>query len=137
VVDNANRDGITRKFKPLLDVLIVVHFIETTAQAKSSPWMRPHVRGEGPLKLGFKIWCCCCSCRGYLCTFQMYEGRPLDPITNNEKGMILCVVDDLLTLFQGLNHVVYCDNFFSSGDLVQRANGFPRGLIKGQTPLQW
>ena len=40
-----------------------------------------HARGKvrmhnKPVKMGFKVWCCCCSCCGYLCTFQAYEGRP-------------------------------------------------------------
>ena len=32
-----------------------------------------------PIKAGFKVWSCCCSCCGYLCTFQVYEGKPIDP----------------------------------------------------------
>ena len=30
-----------------------------------------------PVKLGFKVWCCSCSCCGYLCTFDVYSGLNL------------------------------------------------------------
>ena len=29
-----------------------------------------------PVKQGFKVLCCSCSCCGYLCTFQIYHGAP-------------------------------------------------------------
>ena len=98
------------------------------------------------IKVGFKVWCCCCSCCGYLCTFQVYEGKPIDPATGkstSEKGMVARVVKDLVGSLSGLNHVVYMDNYFTSGPLVeelaqdkiyvtgtikQRAVGFPEGL---------
>ena len=89
------------------------------------------------------MWCSCC---GYLCTFQVYEGKPIDPATGkstSEKGMVARVVKDMVGQFSGLNHVVYIDNYFTSGPLVeelaqdktyvagtikQRAVGFPEGL---------
>ena len=62
-----------------------------------------HARGKVRMpnklvKIGFKVWCCCCSCCGYLCTFQVYEGRPVDPASGKsiaEKGMVSRVVNDL------------------------------------------
>ena len=36
------------------------------------------VMAKKPQKKGFKIWCCSYSCCGYLCTFQVYHGRPTD-----------------------------------------------------------
>ena len=35
-----------------------------------------------------------------------------------EKGLARRVVMDLVAPFPGLNHVVYCDNFYSSGPLA-------------------
>ena len=43
-----------------------------------------------PVKKGFKIWCC--SCCGYLCTFQVYHGIPTDLLTGKktvEKGLAM------------------------------------------------
>ena len=39
-----------------------------------------HIKGKVhmPIKMDFKIWCCCCSCCGYLCTFQVCEGKPMN-----------------------------------------------------------
>ena len=58
--------------------------------------------------------------------------------------MVARVVKDLVSPFSGLNHVVYIDNYFTSGPLVeelaqdkiyvagtikQRTVGFPEGLV--------
>ena len=104
-----------------------------------------------PIKLGYKIWCCSCSCCGYLCTFQVYNGRPSDPETGEkvaEKGLVSKVVSHLVAPFSSMNHVLYCDNFFTSGPLVEmlskdrifvvdtirkRALGFP-AVLKATTP---
>lgn len=104
-----------------------------------------------PIKLGFKVWCLSCSCCGYLCTFQIYHGRPTDPTTGkkvSEKGLTRRVVTELVSTFVGSNHVIYCDNFFTSGPLIdclsqhkvyvvgtikQNASGFPSSL-KGVKP---
>ena len=59
---------------------------------------------------------------GYLCTFQVYEGKPIEYVSGkpmSEKGMVSRVVKDLVGPFEGFNHVVYMDNFFTSGPLVQ------------------
>ena len=75
-----------------------------------------------PIKVCFKVWCCCCSCCGYFCTFQVYEGKPIDPATEkstSEMGMVTQVVKDLFSPFSGFNHVVYMDNYFISGPLVE------------------
>ena len=55
------------------------------------------------------------------CTFQVYHGRPTDLSTGRkvpEKGLAKRVVKDLVGPFVGLNHVICCDNFYSSGPLV-------------------
>ena len=51
----------------------------------------------------------------------MYHGRPTYLLTGrktSEKGLAKRVVKDLAGTFVGLNRVVYCDNFFSSGPLI-------------------
>ena len=37
-----------------------------------------------PVKLEFKIWCCSCSCCGYLGTFQVYHGASRDLVTGRK-----------------------------------------------------
>ena len=109
-----------------------------------------HMKNK-PIKLGFKVWSCSCSCCGYLCSFQLYSGRRKDPLTGkkvSEPGLINRVVTDLLEGFSGNNHVVYMDNYFTSGPLIeclaekkiyvagtikQSASGFPQEL-KVPTP---
>ena len=59
---------------------------------------------------------------GCLCTFKVYEGKPIDPATGkstSENGMVTRVVKDLVGPFSGFNHVVYMDNYFTSGPLVE------------------
>ena len=76
-----------------------------------------------PIKLGFKIWYSC-SCCGYLCTFQVYHGASRDLVTGHcgqkvpERGLTERVVCNLVAPYVGVNHVLNCDNFHSSGPLV-------------------
>ena len=61
----------------------------------------------------------------------------------SEKGLVKRVVKDLVEPFDGSNHVLYCDNYYSSGPLVEElarkkiyfagtirknAKGFPESL---------
>ena len=160
VVDNATLspgDGLSAKIQPVLDVLgrtfytnyspgqevcIDEAMVKYKGQVKKGKVKMP----RKPIKQGFKIWCCCCACCGYLCTFELYEGKPTDACTGEkktEKGLTMRVVKDLLSSYAGLNHVVYMDNFFTSGPLVdallldqiytvgtikQRACGYPSEL---------
>ena len=154
-------DGLTRKFQPVLDVLsdtFLSHYSPSQELCVDEAMVKYKGRARGrvympkkPIKRGFKIWCCCCSCCGYLCTFRVYKGKPTDPMTGKrvaEKGLVLKVVQDLISPFTDLNHVLYCDNFYSSGPLVswlaqrriyfagtikQNACGFPESL-KGVKP---
>ena len=46
---------------------------------------------------------------------------PIDVVTGEkvpEKGLVKRVVSDLVAPFIGMNHVLYCDNFFTGGPLV-------------------
>lgn len=158
VVDNAKMSdaGLARKFQPILDTLRQT-FLSNYSPAQELAIdeamikYKGHIRGKvrmarKPVREGFKVWCLCCSCCGYLCTFQVYEGKPLDSVTGKpvaEKGMVRRVVRDLIGPFAGSNHVVYADNFFTSGPLVEelahdkiyvagtikeRAVGYPESL---------
>ena len=89
-----------------------------------------------PVKVCYKIWCCSCSCCGYLYNFQVYDRRTPDPVSGkkiSERGLTMRVVSDLMSPFKGLNHVVYCDNFYTSGPLIgmlANRNIFVVGTIK-------
>ena len=75
-----------------------------------------------PIKWGFKLWWCLCACCGYLCNFQLYEGRKMDLVAGkkvSEKGLVKRVVKGLVEPFDGSNHVLYCDNYYSSGPLEE------------------
>ena len=102
VVDNAQitSRGLTIKIKPVLDVLErAFFFIYCPGQELSVDEAMIKYKGHAmgkvrmptkPVKISFKLWCCCCSCFGYLCNFQVYEGRPVDPWSGKfvtEKGM--------------------------------------------------
>jgi len=79
------------------------------------------------IKIGFKVWCCCCCCSsycGYLCNFHICEGRPLEPVSGefvSEKGVVSRVVNDLINLILGSNHMVYMDNFFTKNFVLVQA----------------
>ena len=140
------KEGVSNKIKPILDTLSRT-FLECYSPAQelsvdeSMIKYKGHVGGKvymprKPVKQGFKVWCCSCSCCGYLCTFQIYHGAPTNPVTGEktqEKGLAKRVVGDLVAPFTGVNHVVYCDNFYSSGPLVEMLAGeqiFFAGTIK-------
>ena len=118
VVDNAQitSSGLTNKIKPVLDVLERTFFLnhcpgQELSVDEAMIKYKGHARGKvrmpkKPVKKIFKVWCCCCSCCGYLCTFQVYEGRPMDPGSGKsvtEKGMVSRVVKDSTLLFSGSN----------------------------------
>ena len=126
------KEGVSNKIKTILDTFSRT-FLEYYSPAQelsvdeSMIEYKGHVGGKvcmprKPVKQGFKVWCCSCSCCGYLCTFQIYDGAPTNPVTGEktqEKGLAKRVVGDLVAPFTGVNHVVYCDNFYSSGPLVE------------------
>ena len=124
--------GPARKIQPLLDILTDKFLMcynpgqelsvdEGMVKYKGRAKGKVHMPKK-PVKVGYKIWCCSCSCCGYLCNFQVYEGRTTDPVSRkkiSEKGLTMRVVSDLTSPFEGLNHVVYCDNFYTSGPLIE------------------
>ena len=137
LVDNEELEGSGggpyRKVKPLLDVLSDTFFKQYSPSQELSVdecMIKYKGRCKGkvlmpkkPIKLGYKVWCCSCSCCGYLCTFQLYEGKPVDSHTGEkvtEKGLVIRVVSELVAPYSGMNHVLYCDNFFTSGPLIDK-----------------
>ena len=136
MVDNSTLspgDGLGPKIKPVLDVLEKT-FFENYSPGQELSVDEAMIKYKGrvkrgkvkmpkkPIKEGFKVWCCCCACCGYLCTFQVYAGKPTDPVTGRkvtEKGLTMRVVQDLLRPFVGFNHVAYMDNYFTSGPLIE------------------
>ena len=155
--------GVSRKIKPVLDTLITSSFLRSYSPGQELSVDEGMVKYTGcaggkvvmpnkPIRKGFKIWSCSCSCCGYLCTFQVYQGCQKDVVTGKktpEKGLARRVVMDLVAPFAGLNHVVYCDNFYSSGPLADElakdqifivgtikkcARGFPDNLKAAKPP---
>ena len=89
VVDNSTLspgDGLGPKIKPVLDVLEKT-FFENYSPGQELSVDEAMIKYKGrvkkgkvkmpkkPIKEGFKVWCCCCACCGYLCTFQVYAGK--------------------------------------------------------------
>ena len=156
------REGLSNKIKPVIDTLsrTFLQYYSPGQELSVDEAMvkyKGHVGGKvcmprKPVKLGFKIWCCSCSCCGYLCTFQVYHGAPRDLVTGRkvpERGLAKRVVGNLVAPFVGVNHVLYCDHFYSSGPLVdslardriffvgtikKNAKGFPAVLKNAKPP---
>ena len=104
-------------YHPSQELSVDEAMVKCKGRAKGKVYMP-----KEPVKRGFKIWCCSCSCCGYLCTFQVYPGRCTDPITGRaevDKGQAARVVKTLMELYEGENHVLYCDNFYTSGPLAE------------------
>ena len=149
LVDNRSfhdKNDFTYKIKPVLDVLSRTFFEQYNPSQELSVdeamvKYKGHCRGKvrvpnKPIRVGFKVWSCCCSCCGYLSTFQVYQGKPYNADTGKqcaEVGLVRRVVTDLLSGFKGVNHVVYCDSFFSSAplaDLLANDSIFLTGTVK-------
>ena len=56
---------------------------------------------------------------GYTLDFQVYTGKQgKDSTSTGDKGLGWRVVMDLMQRYQGKNHLLYVDNFYTSPDLV-------------------
>ena len=117
--------GPSRKIKPVVDCLsqtFLKYYCpgQELCVDESMDKYKGHCKGKvrmpkKPIKLSFKIWCCSFSFCGYMCTFQFYDGMPVDVVTGEkvpEKGLVKRIVSDLVAPFIGMNHVLYCDHFF-------------------------
>ena len=87
VVNNetASKYELSYKIKPVLDTLSRTFFEQYNPSQELSVdeamvKYKGHATGKvrmpnKPIKLGFKVWSCCCSCCGYLCSFQVYQSH--------------------------------------------------------------
>ena len=136
------------KGEALLDILsrtFCLHYTPSQEISVDEAMVKFKGRSKGkvcmprkPVKVGFRIWCCSCSCCGYLCSLQLYGGKREDPVTGRkvvEKGLVLSVVCDLLSPFEPLNHVAYFDNFYTSGPLADKLR--ERGIFLVATINRW
>ena len=99
VVDNESivaSSDLSRKIQPVVDALSS-SFIKCYSPGQELSVDEAMVKYKGcvggkvvmpkkPVKKGFKIWCCSCSCCGYLCTFQVYNGKPTDLLTGKKNS---------------------------------------------------
>ena len=104
----------TKHYNPSQEIAVDEAMIKCRGQAKGKVFMP-----NKPVKRGFKVWCCSCSCCGYLCNLQVYSGKSSTQKDDPDAGTISKVVCDLLLdLYADENHVVYMDRYFTSGPLV-------------------
>ena len=68
-----------------------------------------------PTKWGIKIWVLSEAKTGYVFSLQVYTGAESDI---DKKGVARRVVLDLLNGYQGKNHLLYVDNFYTSAELL-------------------
>ena len=88
------REGLSNIIKPVIDTLsrTFLQYYSPGQELSVDEAMvkyKGHVGGKvcmprKRVKLGFKIWCCSCSCCGYLCTFQVYHGASRDLVTGRK-----------------------------------------------------
>jgi hypothetical protein len=75
-----------------------------------------------PIKRGFKVWVCAESDTGYALKVEVYEGKARTDARiqqRSEYGMGYDVVMELIQAYQGKNHVISFDRFFSSVTLAE------------------
>lgn len=99
-----------RNYYPTQEIVVDELMIKCRGRAKGRV-----VMPKKPVKRGFKLWSLSCSCCGYLCNFQLYAGKVT---AKREKGLAKKVVLGLVEPFEGANHVLYINNYYTSVDLV-------------------
>src|SRR6267154_948832 len=75
-----------------------------------------------PVKFGFKVWVCAEADTGYAFQVEVYEGKARTEARvalRTLNGLGFDVVSELTKQYQGKNHVVYIDRFFSSPALAE------------------
>ena len=68
-----------------------------------------------PTRFGIKVWVLAEAKTGYILDFQVCTGATKD---ESSKGLAYRVVNDLIQNFQGKNHLLYVDNFYTSPELL-------------------
>ena len=112
------KDSFAKAYNPSQELSLDESMIKCKGRAKGKVYMP-----NKPIKRGFKVYSLCCACCGYLLDFDLCSGKRIDPATGKpvvEKGKVAQAVKKLLLdRYEGENHVVYMDRFFTSGPLVQ------------------
>nr|XP_039255702.1 piggyBac transposable element-derived protein 4-like [Styela clava] len=95
---------------------------------------------------GIKLWLVTESSTGYVSKLQFYTGK--NQAVNPENGLSLRVIKYLMSPFEGLNHHLYVDNFYTNPEVFEYllskgiyacgtfnsdCVGFPKDLIMKQT----
>ena len=117
-----------RNYSPTQEIVVDELMIKCKGRAKGRV-----VMPKKPVKRGFKMWSLSCSCCGYLCNFQLYAGKCT---AKPEKGLAKRVVLDLVEPFEGINHVLYLDNYFTSVDLtvaLRKKHIYTVGTVKSDS----
>ena len=65
-----------------------------------------------PTKWGYKVWALVDCTTKYLVSFQVYEGK--SEVDLSDLGLGGTVVKALVSPFEQQNHIIYCDNYFTS-----------------------
>ena len=68
-----------------------------------------------PTRFGIKVWVLAEAKTGYVLDFQVYTGAEKD---DNNKGLAYRIVNCLIQKYQGKNHLLYVDNFYTSPELL-------------------
>ena len=100
-----------------------------------------------PTRFGIKVWVNSEAKSGYVLALQVYTGAADD---SGKKGVANRVVMDLMQRYEGKNHFLYIDNFytnptllidllkkdiFCTGTLRINRKGFPKALIPPNTSM--
>ena len=73
-----------------------------------------------PVKWGIKIFCVCCSITCYLLNAEFFLGKMSDKEEKKaEDSKTYTMIMRLLKPFRGRNHILHCDNWFTSVKLSQ------------------
>lgn len=73
-----------------------------------------------PVKWGTKVWALCDSKTSFCCNFSIYTGQAVPG--QADVGLTQRVVQDLCVYSHNKGHVLYTDNFYTSGRLADALN---------------
>ena len=72
-----------------------------------------------PIKRGFKVWVRAEAQTGYFCDFEVYTGKLQSAEGGAEHGLGEKVVLNLSREIEGCHYQVYCDNYFTTCNLLE------------------
>ena len=128
--------SIRAVYEPSQEIVVDEAMIPFQGRSSIKQYMK-----SKPVKRGIKVWCLADSANGYIANFDVYTGKGEEIGENDESSLGARVVISLSSHLQGINHHLYCGNFFSSPYLFQKllsmgiyANGTLRLNMKGSPP---